>query len=128
MGTSVNAQENINHEYVKAVDDECNVLIQRLFSIWLRINCLFQFSNSSKIQDKSLNIMHGFVKSVVEKRRKELIDTNVTANNETHDDIGAKKRIAFLDLLLQSTLDDRPLTNQEICEEVNTFMFEVKFI
>ena len=37
-----------------------------------------------------------------------------------------KRKMAFLDTLLTSTIDDRPLTLQEIYEEVSTFMFEVR--
>lgn len=32
--------------------------------------------------------------------------------------------MALLDVLLQSTVDDQPLSNEEIREEVDTFMFE----
>ena len=38
--------------------------------------------------------------------------------------MGIKQRKALLDVLLESTIDGMPLTDEQIRDEVNTFMFE----
>jgi len=78
-----------------------------------------------KREEKVLQVIHGFTDSVIVARRKEL-EENAADDIATKedDDVGAKKKIAFLDMLLQATIDGQPLSNADIREEVDTFMFE----
>lgn len=88
---------------------------------------MFNLTSGKTRQDKAIKVLHDFTRTVIKKRRLELIEKNITDNVEAVDDndIGTKKKMALLDVLLQSTIEGKPLTDEEIQEEVDTFMFEV---
>lgn len=77
---------------------------------------------------KNIKVMHDFTDKVISERRdtlqKSLSESNGKADNVEEDDVGSKRRMALLDVLLQSTIDGKPLSNEDIREEVDTFMFE----
>lgn len=103
-----------------------HVLHLRMFDFILREDLLFKFSPLSWKQNKTINILHDFTDKVIRERREEVLKNNLPVLQVTDDnDVGLKNRHAFLDILLQATIDGKPLTNLEIREEVDTFMFEV---
>ncbi|XP_053669358.1 cytochrome P450 4d1-like [Anopheles marshallii] len=126
MGTKVNAQMNSESQYVKAVKEITNLIQLRIYDFVIRYEFFFRFSANRRRQRKALAILHGYTDSVIQARRKELSESKPTdqANDAQGDTVGLKKRMAFLDMLLQATIDGRPLTDLEIREEVDTFMFE----
>lgn len=74
-----------------------------------------------------MKILHGFTDSVIAKRKSELLNSKPDQADNNDNEFGIKKKTAFLDLLLQSTIDSQPLSNEDIREEVDTFMFEVRY-
>lgn len=72
--------------------------------------------------------MRDFTKDVIIERRNEL---QRSINESTYkpmisedENVGRKEQMALLDILLRSKINNKPLTNDEIHEEVDTFLFE----
>ncbi|KAM7350273.1 uncharacterized protein ACRADG_008888 [Cochliomyia hominivorax] len=130
MGVKINAQKNPNFPYAKAVTDVADIFATRFMKATQRFDWFFKLTcyKTYLRMKKSIEIMHEFTDKVITERREALEKsikngTFVAMSNETND-LGLKKRMAFLDVLLQSTVADKPLTNEDIREEVDTFMFE----
>lgn len=76
-------------------------------------------------EQKALQVLHGFTDSVIRSRRNELDKINSMNGNYVPDAdiVGSKRKMALLDLLLQSNVDGQMLSDVDIREEVDTFMF-----
>jgi cytochrome P450 family 4 len=96
-----------------------------MINVWRRSKFLFSLTQDKKDHDKCLKLLHGFTQDIVKKRRQTITNDEGDVSKLDEEDFGIKRRMALLDVLLKSTVDDgRPLTNEEISEEVDTFMFE----
>ncbi|KAI8115386.1 Cytochrome P450 4d2 [Lucilia cuprina] len=75
----------------------------------------------------NVQIIHKFTEKLINERRAELTttikDKYLDQNANEYEEMGIKKNRTFLDILLQSTIDGKPLTNEDIHEEVNNFTF-----
>uniref|UniRef100_A0A1I8NQC7 Cytochrome P450 n=1 Tax=Stomoxys calcitrans TaxID=35570 RepID=A0A1I8NQC7_STOCA len=127
MGVSVNAQTNADSEYVRAVKTIAMVLHKRMFDIIYRFNLTYRLTKLAREEKKALAVLHGFTEKVIIQRREELLKAQQQTEDQSTNadaDVGSKRKMAFLDILLQSEIDGKPLSNLDIREEVDTFMFE----
>ena len=121
MGKSINAQEESDTDYVRAIYEASDIVFQRQRSPWLWDPRLFSLTPTGHKFRSILATLHGFTDKVIQERKQECLGWS---RNKHEDDIGLKKKLAFLDLLIDASDDGNVLTDEDIREEVDTFMFE----
>ncbi len=124
-----------NQEYVKAAHNSAEIFMYRVYSPWLWPDFLFYLTKKGKEFRSNLNILHGTTRRMIKERKAELLSRKGNEENigsemeaEKTDNIymnkKTKKRLAFLDLLLDYHIQNNSLSLEDIREEVDTFMFE----
>ncbi|XP_024875517.1 cytochrome P450 4C1-like isoform X1 [Temnothorax curvispinosus] len=134
MGTSLQGLGEFQQRYRKAVNRMGKLVTHRLTRPWLYINWIFWLSPTGREQRKILKILHGFTERIIAERKFYHDRTNgqylksfsndTSAERDDAEPIGIKKkRLAMLDLLIAASRDGL-MTDSDIREEVDTFMFE----
>ncbi|KAB7505400.1 putative cytochrome P450 [Armadillidium nasatum] len=125
MGRSINAQDNPQSEYVKAIHDMGRIIMVRFARPWLQFEFLYKRTQWGRLEKKSLEILHKFSLDTIKQRKMEYkrLKSQKIGKEETSIS-GKKKRQAFLDLLIEYSEENEFLTEENIREEVDTFMFE----
>ncbi|XP_071055360.1 cytochrome P450 4C1-like [Onthophagus taurus] len=118
MNVKIDALTSTNSSYAKAIHLLCQHVMDIQLKPWIKIvnNPLFSYGREIK---KNISIVHNFTKKVIQERKKTLF-SNI---RQIEEHFGKKRRLCFLDILLQGPDDDVGLTDSEIREEVDTFMF-----
>ena len=100
------------------------MIIHRLNRAWLHPDFIYNLTSHGREHKKHLDIVHNFTDSVI--RARKLLFENESSTNI---DPSEKRKLSFLDLLLKASMNEAstPLTDMELREEVDTFMFEVRF-
>ncbi|CAL4063252.1 unnamed protein product, partial [Meganyctiphanes norvegica] len=124
MGVSPNAQDDGDSDYVKSVYKINSILQKRQFRPWLHPDILFRLSEYGVEHEKCLKVLHGFTNMAIDQRKKLFKEKKLAEKTVEDDDIGKKKKLAFLDLLLDISDKGANLSDSDIREEVDTFMFE----
>ncbi|XP_078534213.1 cytochrome P450 4V2 isoform X1 [Lissotriton helveticus] len=127
MGKKIHAQSNSDSEYVRAIYRMSDLLHRRQRLPWLWPDFLYSMLKEGREHDRHLKTLHAFTDSVIEERAREMKNAEKSSGNSDTklDTQTTKKRLAFLDMLLNVTDEDgKKLNYTDIREEVDTFMFE----
>lgn len=113
--------------------------------MWYHPEFVFRMTNLYQQHQNCIKTLHGFSNRVIKERKAEITDQNNYNNNDNNNnnnmknlnvsdktdeskfefvDFPRKKRLAFLDLLIEASQNGKELTDEDIREEVDTFMFE----
>ncbi|XP_054282430.1 cytochrome P450 4C1-like [Macrosteles quadrilineatus] len=124
MGLEINAQLK-ESKYVKAVNELQEIMAHRNFD-FLQRSFLFPLLPSGRRHDQLIAYLHSVTEDVMKERKAKLLDTLPSQEEESFEDkeMGIKKKKVFLDLLLQYNSEGAGMTDDEIRDEVDTFMFE----
>ncbi|XP_046962317.1 cytochrome P450 4C1-like isoform X2 [Vanessa cardui] len=127
MGTSLDKEKKvIGTKYKDAIHTLGTYILYRAQRFWLHPMALFKLSAVGRSQKKTLNEISSFRDHVIKQRRQNGTYKNLytdVMNERENDLIGQKKRLAMLDLLLE-TEEKGDIDIEGINEEVDTFMFE----
>ncbi|KAH8329823.1 hypothetical protein KR067_000049 [Drosophila pandora] len=127
MGVKVNAQLQPDFPYVQSVTTASGMVAERLMNPLQRMDATMKILYPKLFAklNNAVKSMHDFTNKVITERR-DLLQKSISEGKEEElvNDVGQKRRMALLDVLLKSTINGAPLTNEDIREEVDTFMFE----
>lgn len=133
MGCQVHAQKNSDSEYVRAHKLIGKIIRNRVQKVWLRPDIIFRQTEDYQRHQQCLQVLHDFSDRVVRERKAEIlakrrkVEENIDLNNNNNEpeeanDSCRKKQLAFLDLLIEGSLDGNGLTDLDVREEVDTFV------
>ena len=115
------------HPYIQAIQDIGVLTTSRFISPFYRIDWIFYLSPSGRKYKELCKFVHDHSRMVIQERKKEL-ELGKEERSLSESQVKAKKKgkyLDFLDILLTARDEEgNGLTDQEIQDEVDTFMFE----
>lgn len=120
-----------------------SIVLNRQAKFWMQSDFIFKLTDDYRKHEECLKILHGFSyrvirerKETISKQQKIKVDSNnnqklaidENGNNiesavlDDEESLGKKKRLAFLDLLITASGNGSVLTDEDIREEVDTFV------
>nr|XP_046486883.1 cytochrome P450 4C1-like isoform X3 [Neodiprion pinetum] len=123
MGVNINAQTDQDAEYSTALHGITTQAVDRIFRPLLHYDWLYYHTRDGKKFKRTVETAHKFTKQVISEKK--LARQNRQRHNADENGMSEKpKRQAFLDHLLDACEREKmPLTDEELREQVDTFLF-----
>ncbi|XP_052890671.1 cytochrome P450 4d2-like [Anopheles moucheti] len=111
--------------YTQIVEELSSILYWRMFNVFVNVDALFRLTSTSRRFDELVKKSWNFTLDMIDRRRKinQLEEQTRGSEEPNEDESFGKRKRALLDTLLEARIDGKPLTNEEIREEVDTFTF-----
>ncbi|GMS93170.1 hypothetical protein PENTCL1PPCAC_15345, partial [Pristionchus entomophagus] len=125
MGTQLNAQTGENVEYCDAVATISAISFEYIRMPWLWLKPIWYASGKGFIFDQLVKLSQGFTLKVIQERRKLMEEEGLLGEFVGMDDekVICRHKSVFIDMLLLQQAANN-FTDEDIREEVDTFMFE----
>ncbi|KAJ8024253.1 Cytochrome P450 4V2 [Holothuria leucospilota] len=125
MGMELGAQKGQGEDYVHAVRRLGDITVRRIQYPWYWNEALFHHMSIGREYLKCLDVVHQTTKNVIRERKLESQkrDQRDTIIDDNTLDVRKRRRLAFLDLLIEVQKQNTHFTDEGIQEEVDTFMF-----
>jgi len=115
MGKKVNAQSAEAHtSYVENIYEMTRTITYRFQNPHLANEFVYSLTSQGRLRNRLIKKLHAFTNEVIAERKKMLKEM----------DLEQQKRPAFLDTLIEAQKKGEDITDENIREEVDTFMFE----
>ncbi|XP_054930709.2 cytochrome P450 4c3-like isoform X2 [Dermacentor andersoni] len=132
MGYTINAQSNQHSDYVQAIQVLGHSFTRRIESPLYWIDAIFRLSKPGRLFHQKIGDLHQFTLKVIRERKDELLSCpelqeslEETSLESDIYGVKGKTRKPFLDILLREHIKDpENFTEEDVREEVDTFMFE----
>ncbi|KAL5276591.1 hypothetical protein ACFFRR_002045 [Megaselia abdita] len=92
------------------------------FSFWYRLPYVINFTSLGNQKKEAIKVLHNETMKTIALRRKKLLEDGIHKMSDAEK--LEKRRLPFLDTLLIAQMEGADLTDTDIREEVDTFMFE----
>ncbi|CAK1551658.1 unnamed protein product [Leptosia nina] len=122
MGVPINAQENSDSKYVKALEEVTKIVAWKMRNPIIAVDFVFKLTPYKKIYEEALKVLHAQSREIIEIRRKVLKNDNITRFPENAE-FDVRNKHAFLDQILLSEIDGEKIDDEGARQEVDTFMF-----
>ncbi|XP_055948667.1 cytochrome P450 4V2-like [Argiope bruennichi] len=116
FGVSVNALHNENSQYAKAGVRLEDIFMSRIYNFWMWSDIVFKATKTAKDFYYHLKVLQDFTKSVIKEKKARYL--------QNQEEFEKKKRKALMDMLLERHFKFQDMNEDDIREEVDTFIME----